>query len=275
MTIPDAELVNPSLKRGPFRAVLFDFDGTLSLIREGWTRVMVDMMLERLREEQLAHEAEADLRPYLERLVLARNGEPTYRQMESFAEEVRRRGGAPGDSWHYLRDYTNRLMNLVRGRWQSLESGRARPSDWVVPNVHALLANLRTRGVPVFVASGTEYDHVVHEAGLLEVAGFFPTGVNAPRNNDPSFRKAAVIARILADLDIRGDELLGFGDGMVETAEVKRVGGVAVGVASSEFGSGVGAVNATKRATLIGAGADLIIPDYAHQEDLIRWLWEG
>jgi hypothetical protein len=70
---------------------------------------------------------------------------------------------------------------------------------------------------------------------------------------------------------IRGAELIGFGDGVVETQEVKRVGGVAIGVASSE--AGVHAVNAAKRATLIAAGADIIIPDYEHAAELLAWLF--
>ncbi|HEV3440652.1 MAG TPA: HAD family hydrolase [Gemmata sp.] len=273
MNTPPAELVNPSVRRGPFRAVLFDFDGTLSLIREGWPRVMVGMMIERLREQMLAREPESELWSYLDRLVMAQNGAPTIRQMEVFVEEMRRRGGMPADSWDYLRQYIDRLMEMVRGRWHVLETGQAQPADWAVPGVHALLGNLRNRQLPLFVASGTEYDHVAHEARILRVNEFFPTGINAPKNNDPSFRKANVIARVLAELGIRGEELLSFGDGMVETAEVKRVGGVAIGVASSEYGSGLGVVNATKRAALIDAGADLIIPDYSRQEELVSWLW--
>ena len=270
---PPAELLNPTVRRGPFRAVIFDFDGTLSLIREGWPRVMVGMMLERLREQSLISEPDGEAWATVDRLVMAQNGAPTIRQMEVFADELLRRGGKPADPWAYLREYIERLMHGVLGRWQALESGAARAADWVVPDAHAILANLQARGVPLFVASGTEYDHVAREAGLLGVAAAFPTGINAPKDNSPTFRKADVIARVLADLGIRGEELLGFGDGVVETQEVKRAGGIAVGVASSEHGSGPGIVHAEKRARLIAAGADLIIPDYTSQAALIRWLW--
>jgi phosphoglycolate phosphatase len=275
MNPPSTEIVNPSVRRGPFRAVLFDFDGTLSLIREGWSRLMVGMMLERLREQKLDREPESELWSHIERLVMAQNGAPTIRQMEVFVEEVQRRGGKPADSEVYLHDFHARLMAMVKGRWEALESGQVYHIDWAVPRVHSLLENLRNRGSHLFVASGTEYDHVSREAKLLHVTEFFPTGINAPRGNDRSFRKASVIERVLAERGIRGEELLGFGDGMVETAEVKRVGGVAVGVASSEYGSGIGVVNAAKRATLIGAGADIIIPDYAKQEELVEWLWNS
>ena len=39
-----------------------------------------------------------------------------------------------------------------------------------------VLANLRDRGVPLFVASGTDYDHVAHEARLLGVDTLLPDG---------------------------------------------------------------------------------------------------
>jgi phosphoglycolate phosphatase-like HAD superfamily hydrolase len=272
MPLP-AELVNPSVRRGPFRAVLFDFDGTLSLIREGWPRVMVGMMVERLGEMGIIREPEPALWVHLDRLVMNLNGEPTIRQMEAFSEEVRRRSGSPADPRTYLADYLERLMAGVRGRWGALESGKAHPRDWVVPESHAILADLRGRGAALHVASGTDYDHVAHEALLLGVDSYFPGGINAPRGNDATFGKGAVIARLLSEAGIRGEELLGFGDGVVETREVKRAGGVAVGVASSEPGSGRGIVNAEKRAGLIAAGADLIIPDYSEQEGLVKWLW--
>ena len=42
----EIEVLRPDLRRGRFRSVLFDFDGTLSLIREGWPQVMIPMMID-------------------------------------------------------------------------------------------------------------------------------------------------------------------------------------------------------------------------------------
>jgi phosphoglycolate phosphatase-like HAD superfamily hydrolase len=236
---------------------------------------MVGMMLDQLRDQQLMIEPEKELAAHIHRLVMAHNGAPTIRQMEVFAEEVRRRGGQPADPWVYLREYLDRLLLVVRDRWEALEKAVVSAAQWVVPDAHAILANIRERGVPLFVASGTEYDHVAYEARLLQVDSFFQTGINAPKDNDPTFSKGKVIARILAELGIRGEELLGFGDGVVETLEVKRVGGVAIGVASSEHGSPPGTVNTEKRARLVAAGADIIIPDYTDHAELLHWLEGG
>lgn len=267
---PSAEVLREP-RRGPFRAVLFDFDGTLSLIREGWPRVMVGMMVEILHARGLADEPEEELWGTIERFVMALNGHPTIRQAERFADEIRARGGHPDEPVVYLREYLDRLMSVVRQRWELLETGRAKPADWVVPNAHAILRNLRDRGVSLVLASGTDFESVSHESRLLEVGAFFGSEVNAPHGDAAGFSKANVIARVMRDRGIRGEELLGFGDGVVETQVVKAVGGVAVGVASAEPGQS--GVNPDKRDRLAAAGADVIIPDYAAQEQLVRWLW--
>jgi phosphoglycolate phosphatase len=266
------EVLNPSVRRGRFRAALFDFDGTLSLIREGWPRVMVGMMVERLRGLNLAREPEDELWGLVERFVMELNGHPTVVQMARFADEIRARGGAPDAADAYLAEYLDRLMAVVRQRWDVLERGIARPAAWVVPDAHAVLANLAARGVPVYLASGTDRDAVVHEGTLLDVLTPFGPHVYAPCPADPTFSKGRVVDDILRTLGIRGDELVGFGDGVVETKEVKRVGGVMVGVASAEPGET--GVHPGKRVRLAAAGADVIVPDYGCQEALLCWLWD-
>ena len=78
-----------------------------------------------------------------------------------------------------------------------------------------------------------------------------------------------VIERILRDHGLRGEELLGFGDGFVEIEEIKRVGGVAV--ASDEVNRR--GVHAWKRDRLVRAGADIVIPEYRRRERLLRYLF--
>ena len=268
---PSIELINPAVRRGAFRVALFDFDGTLSLIREGWPRVMVEMMLGHLRKQNLIREPEAECAARVEAFIMALNGHPTIRQMERFAEEVTARGGTPESPAVYLQQYIAALMAVVSGRWGAIESRRMQPEEWVVPNAHGMLRNLQDRGVPLFVASGTDLAHVSREVELLQLTPHVTGRVFAPKDNDANFRKRDVIDRAIREFGVRGDELIGFGDGVVETQEVKRAGGVAVGVASSE--QGVRGVNASKRATLIAAGADIIIPDYEHAGELLAWLW--
>lgn len=265
------EVLNPGVRRGQYRAVLFDFDGTLSLIREGWHHVMIGMMADLLQQRSLAAEPADELWQTIERFVMALNGHPTIVQMERFAEEIEKRGGTPDSPTVYLQDYLDRLMAVVQQRWDLLASGRAGPEAWVVPNAHAILRSLQECGVPLFLASGTDLEAVLHEGYLLRVLAPFGEHVYSPVANDPAFTKGRVVDEILRSLGIRGEELLGFGDGVVETQEVKRVGGTFVGVASTEPGQT--GINREKRLRLVAAGADLIIPDYTSQFELLQWMF--
>ncbi|MFO0802734.1 MAG: hypothetical protein U0791_06370 [Gemmataceae bacterium] len=265
------EVINPHVRRGLYRAALFDFDGTLSLIREGWPRVMIGMMTALLRERGLAQETDEDLWRTVDRFVMTLNGHPTIVQMERFAEEIAARGGVPDSPTVYLQNYLDRLMAVVQQRWDGLASGRANSAAWVVPNAHAILASLQARGLPLYLASGTDLEAVLHEGHLLKVLAPFGERVFAPCVADPTFSKGRVVADVLREHGIPGAELLGFGDGVVETQEVKRAGGTFVGVASAEPGQT--GINAEKRTRLIAAGADIIVPDYSRQGELLDWLF--
>src|SRR5207253_4769826 len=84
----DIEILNPGLPRGRFRSVLFDFDGTLSLIREGWPQVMIPMMVDVLRKTDTL-ESVIELTVAVEDFVMRLNGRQTIYQMMQLAEEVR------------------------------------------------------------------------------------------------------------------------------------------------------------------------------------------
>ena len=91
----EIEVLRPDLRRGRFRSVLFDFDGTLSLIREGWPQVMIPMMVGVLRETG-TKETGAELHAAVEDFVMRLNGRQTIYQMIQLADEVRRRGARAG-----------------------------------------------------------------------------------------------------------------------------------------------------------------------------------
>jgi hypothetical protein len=93
----------------------------------------------------------------------------------------------------------------------------------------------------------------------------------APVGDDPHFSKRTVIEQVLKERGFCGTELIGFGDGVVETEEVRRVGGLAVAVASEEPPRR--GVNGWKRDRLVRAGADVVIADYDCHRPLLRWLF--
>jgi phosphoglycolate phosphatase-like HAD superfamily hydrolase len=266
----EIEIVRPDIPRGRFRSVLFDFDGTLSLIREGWPQVMIPMMVDVLRQTPSAESPEA-LHAVVEDFVMRLNGRQTIYQMIQLAEEVRRRGGTPLEPVAYKHRYHDLLMERIQGRLADLASGAATPEQWTVPGSHALLENLRRRGLGLYLASGTDLAFVRQEAELLGLTPYFGEHIYGALDDYRKFSKKMIIDRILREHDLHGAELLGFGDGFVEIEEVKRVGGVAVAVASDEVNRQ--GVNAWKRGRLIQAGADLVIPEYRRQEHLLRYLF--
>lgn len=266
----EIEVLRPDLPRGRFRSAIFDFDGTLSLIREGWPQVMIPMMVEVLRGTGTP-EADDALTGVVEDFVMRLNGRQTIYQMIQLAEEVRKRGGTPRDPLEYKHEYNRRLMMRIQVRLDSLAGGRADADDWVVPGSYELLENLRRRGVALYLASGTDIEYVRREADLLGLTPFFGRHVYGALDDYQNFSKKMIVERILAEHDLHGGELLGFGDGFVEIEEVKRVGGVAVAVASDEIRRR--GVNAWKRNRLVQAGADIVVPEYRQQERLIEWLF--
>jgi phosphoglycolate phosphatase-like HAD superfamily hydrolase len=249
------------------RAVLFDFDGTLSLIRTGWMGVMVPQMVEVLAELKTG-ETEDQLRLVVEDFVWRLTGRETLYQMIELAEQVKLRGGVPLDPLVYKRRYLDRLSLVIAGRLDALREGRCPPDTFLVPGTRPLLEALRDRGLRLYLASGTDEIYMKDEAALLDVARYFDGGVFGALDDLNAFSKRMIVQRILSLPGVEGAHLIGFGDGYVEIEEVKQVGGVAVGVATDE--PGCIKPDEWKRQRLIGVGADYIVPNYLEWPELLE-----
>lgn len=265
------EIINPNTERGRIRSVLFDFDGTLSLIREGWQQVMIPMMVEVLLETP-GHESEAELHQVVTEYVEELTGKQTIYQMLRLQEEVGKRGGQPRDALEYKRAYLARLWERIRDRVGAVESGMVSPDDLLVPGSRALLTELRERGAALYLASGTDRQDVLREATALGMEEFFGEHIYGALERYWEFSKAMLTAEIMRAHDLHGPEFLGVGDGYVEIENTKAVGGIAVGVASDEVRRE--GINEWKRSRLIRAGADLIVPDFREHDRLVSYLWD-
>ncbi len=261
---------HPRRERSP-RHALFDFDGTLSLIREGWPEVMVPMMVEVLAETETDESPEI-LHQLVEGFVMQLNGKQTIYQMIRLCEEVRRRGGTPHEPAVYKQAYHRRLMQRITHRREDLRSGRVQPAAMLVPGSLDVLRGLREREVRLYLASGTDEAYVLEESRLLGLDEYFGTRIYGAGDDYKAFSKAMVIERILAENHVDGSSLLGFGDGYVEIQNVKSAGGMAVAVASDEAGRS-GKPDPWKRDRLLGVGADLVIPDFRESHPLLAYLW--
>src|SRR5215510_10771996 len=102
------EIVNPDAPRGRIRFALFDFDGTLSLIREGWQGVMKPYFVEELKKAP-KHEGHEELEEVVREFVEKLTGKQTIYQCFQLAEEVKKRGGEPLEPLEYKHEYLRRL----------------------------------------------------------------------------------------------------------------------------------------------------------------------
>ena len=264
------EIVRPGFALGTARHALFDFDGTLSLLREGWQEVMVPMMVEILMETP-HHESQEALTALVRDYVDCLTGKDTIYQMIRLAEEIRTRGTEPLDPLAYKYRYLDLLWQRIAHRVQGVKDGSIPREQMLLPGSVALLEALNARGITCYLASGTDIAFVQDEAEALRLTPYFRGGVYGALDDWKSFSKAILIQRILSEHHLEGNALLGFGDGFVEIENVVAVGGTAVGVASDE--AQPGRLNAWKRQRLVDAGAHLIVADLSRTDQLIALLF--
>jgi len=250
--------------------VLFDFDGTLSLIRQGWPDVMVPLFMEMLPRQ--AGESEADLRRLVVDDIMRLNGKQTIYQMMQLAARIRERGGEPDDPLAYKHEYLRRLHERIDTRLEALRGKRIKPESLLVHGARELLDRLVDMGLTLYLASGTDEPFVKAEAELLDVARYFQGRIYGARDDYQNFSKKMIIDRILSENGIPGGRLLAFGDGYVEIENTKQVGGLAVAVASDEANNGSGLMDEWKRQRLLGVGADVVIPDYRDAAPLLACI---
>jgi phosphoglycolate phosphatase len=263
------EVVRDDFPRGGFRAVIFDFDGTLSLLRRNWQDVMIPMMVDVLAETGTTESREA-LYAHVEDFVMRLNGRQTIYQMIRLAEEVTKRGGTPLEPLQYKHRYHDLLWRDVGQRIENVRSRVIPPEEFTVPGAQRLLERLRQAGLPLHLASGTDVKYVRDEVAVLGLADYFGSHVYGALDDYKRFSKALIIEQMIHDTGLAGRHIVGFGDGFVEMEELKKVGGLAVGVASDE-NTRCG-INAWKRNRLISAGADIIIGDYRNQDVLLELI---
>ncbi|MCI0474895.1 MAG: hypothetical protein L0Y55_01490, partial [Anaerolineales bacterium] len=106
---------------------------------------------------------------------------------------------------------------------------------------------------------------------LLEFAPYC-AGIFGAHADYQKHSKKVVIRNLVAQHALRPGELVTFGDGAPEIVDTKAVGGIAIGVASNEKARD--GIDPRKRAVLLAAGADIIIPDYRAHAELIAFLFE-
>ena len=257
---------------------IFDHDGTISTLRQGWEGVMEPMMIRAILGPRYADADESLYRQVTDQVRLfidQSTGIQTLVQMEGLVKMVRQFECVPEDAIRdaagYKEVYNTALLEMVRERVQKLERGELDVEDVTIKSAPELLGRLRAAGVHLYLASGTDREDVVQEAGALGYADLFDGGIYGAVGDVRKEAKRIVLDRILSDIGPQaGAGLVTFGDGPVEIRETHKRGGLCVGIASDEvrrYG-----LNSAKRERLIKAGADLVVPDFSQLEKLLALL---
>jgi phosphoglycolate phosphatase len=252
--------------------VVFDWDGTLSLIRAGWGEVMLDQWLELL--PPWPEESIETRRTLAHDDIWRLNGKPSIHQAAQLATRIRERGGEPQAAVDYEKDYQSRLAQVVDSRLAAVRAATTPTDAWLVTGARRAIETFAARGLTLHVVSGTQRRFVADEAEALGVAHHFDGRIHGPANeHDTAYSKRGVLDSILYDHGITGGQLLAFGDGHVEIEQTKALGGLAVAVATDEAEFHSGRTDAAKRARLMGVGADMCIPDFRELDALLPLLF--
>ncbi len=276
----EIELCYDSIPPARIKHAVFDHDGTISTLRQGWEQVMAPVMIKAILGDQYETASETIYQKVRQRVleyIDQSTGIETIVQMGALVEMVREFGLVPAgkirDALGYKRIYNDALMELVGKRAEKFKCGELDVSDCTVKGVLQFLKALRERGVKLYLASGTDRTDVAAEAESLGYAGLFDGGIHGSLGNVATHCKRMVIDRIMIENSLQGPELAVFGDGPVEMRECRKREGIAVGIASDEIRRH--GLNAEKRTRLVKAGAHIIVPDFSQHSKLLKLLSQG
>jgi phosphoglycolate phosphatase-like HAD superfamily hydrolase len=265
------EVINSNAPRGAFKFAVLDFDGTISLIREGWQQIMIPYFADEMASCPKAKDIpREELIETARDFIFINTGKQTIYQCIELAERVVSLGGKPLEPLSYKAEYHRRLELRISNRIAELKSNPAAAINHVVPGSFDILEALRKKGVIMYLASGTDEHYVIQEAALLGVDHYF-AGIYGAQDDYKTFSKKMIINRLVKENNLHGKELLGFGDGYVEIENVKEAGGFACGVATDELQRH--GIDEWKRNRLKSSSADIIIPDFTDTPNLIKYLF--
>ncbi|MFC1676307.1 PfkB family carbohydrate kinase [Planctomycetota bacterium] len=263
---------------GNIKHAVFDHDGTISTLRQGWETIMEPVMIKSIlgseyetADETLYHKVRNRVIDFIDKST----GIQTIVQMEGLVEMVKEFGIVPDekilDNFGYKEIYNDALMGMVNQRIEKFKTGQLDLNDYTVKGAIAFLDELKNRGVKMYLASGTDKQDVINEAKVLGYAELFDGGIYGAVGDISKYSKKMVIENIMSENKLQGSELIVFGDGPVEIRECRKRNGIAVGIASDEIRRH--GLNKEKRSRLIKAGAQVLIPDFSQLNELIKLLF--
>lgn len=274
----EIEIINRWPHKPVISHAIFDHDGTISTLREGWELIMAPMMIKAIlgsryqeADEAMYHKVQSRVQEFIDKTT----GIQTLVQMKGLLELIREFGCVPEeemlDEFGYKKIYNNELLRMVKEREKKLLHGELSLEDFTLKNAVPLLHALYNAGVKLYLASGTDEEDLKKEANILGYDHLFEGRIYGAVGDVTKEAKKIVLDRILDTIgDSQTGQVAAFGDGPVEIRETHKRNGITIGVASNEikrYG-----LNESKRTRLIKAGADILIPDFSQLPQLLSLL---
>ncbi len=272
-----------TLKKTPLpKVVIFDHDGTISTLRQGWEPIMKDTALKAVLgkfSESASLEEISAVKIAVVEMIEKTTGIQTIIQMHYLRDMVKSFGFVPeGEiltALEYKEIYNDKLLLMVSARLELFKNGMLNLDDVTMKGAIMFLKRLKGKGIPIYLASGTDQEDVRKEAADLGYADYFDGGIFGSVGDVKYDPKRMVMEKIIKSLPshIKPEECYVFGDGPVEMREAAKRGFTGIGLVSDEkqrFG-----INPDKRSRLILGGAQALIPDFSWIPALTEYMgWE-
>ena len=274
----EIEIINIREEKPNIKYAIFDHDGTISTLREGWEQIMAPMMIKAVLGEKFKEVGIDRYNKVKERIddyIDKTTGIQTLVQMKGLPDIIREFGFVPEENisneFEYKKIYNDELMKPVRIREHKLAIGELSADDLTIKNALPFLKKLHEAGIRLYLASGTDEEDVREEARILGYDSLFEGRIYGAVGDAAVEAKRVVLNRIMDDIGPESfGQVITFGDGPVEIRETRKRGGLTVGLATNElrrYG-----LNFQKRTRLIKAGADIVIPDFSQYLKLLELL---
>ena len=274
----DIEIINKWHENLHIKYAIFDHDGTISTLREGWELIMAPMMIKAVLGDNYKTVDKVvydKVKESVEELIDKTTGIQTLAQMSSLIDLIKDFGYVPTDQildiHGYKKIYNEELLRMVHFREKKIKKGELSMEDFTIKNSVPFVEFLYNAGIKLYLASGTDDEDVKHEAKIFGYDRFFTGGIYGSVGDIKKDAKKIVLENILNNIEeLDFSEVITFGDGPVEIRETCKRGGLTVGVATNEIKRF--SLNDKKRTRLVKAGADMIISDFAQMDFLLSLL---
>jgi len=278
--LPDCEIeiINEWPEPLNIKYAIFDHDGTLSTLREGWELIMAPVMIKAVlgeRYQDVSNDVYRKVEERIKDFIDKTTGIQTLVQMKGLVDIIREFGFVPEDrildEFGYKKIYNEELLAMVKVRELKYENRELSLDDLTVKNAVPFLRKLFKAGVQLYLVSGSDEMDVIEEARTMGYANLFKGRIYGSVGDVTIEAKRIILNRIMEEIGSENfTQVITFGDGPVEIRETRKRGGLTVGLASNElrrYG-----LNPSKRTRLIKAGADIIIPDFTQSSKLLSLM---